>query len=163
MARRLKEIVLGSGRLFADETVVPVLETRPPRRGRGGISGQSRGLAGGWGGLDPPAVVYTYAPGRQHQHARALLGDYRGILQCDGYAAYQSLIDPAGRRGPSKLAFCWSHARRNFYDLAKDGAAPIATEALQQIARLYQIEADIRGLECARTTCCASGPQPSTA
>ena len=58
----------------------------------------------------------------------------------------KSLIDPAGRRGPSKLAFCWSHARRNFYDLAKDGAAPIATEALQQIARLYQIEADIRGL-----------------
>ena len=91
-------------------------------------------------------MVYTYAPGRQHQHARALLGDYRGILQCDGYAAYKSLIDPAGRRGPSKLAFCWSHARRNFYDLAKGGAAPIATEALSQIATLYQIEADIRGL-----------------
>lgn len=99
-----------------------------------------------WAGPDPPAVVYTYAPGRQHQHARALLGDYRGILQCDGYAAYKSLIDRAGRRGPSKLAFCWSHARRNFYDLAKGGAAPIAAEALQQIARLYQIEADIRGL-----------------
>ena len=88
----------------------------------------------------------TYAPRRQHQHARALLGDYRGILQCDGYAAYKSLIDPSARRGPSKLAFCWSHARRNFYDLAKGGAAPIATEALQKIARLYQIEADIRGL-----------------
>ncbi len=145
VARRLKEIVLGSGRLFADETVVPVLDPGRGRTKRGYFWTIARDDRG-WGGLDPPAVVYTYAPGRQHQHARALLGDYRGILQCDGYAAYQSLIDPAGRRGPSKLAFCWSHARRNFYDLAKDGAAPIATEALQQIARLYQIEADIRGL-----------------
>jgi hypothetical protein len=39
-----------------------------------------------WGGPAPPAVVYTYAPGRGREHARALLGGYRGILQCDGYA-----------------------------------------------------------------------------
>jgi transposase len=99
--------LLGSARLFADETVVPVLD---PGRGRSKpgyfwtIARDDRP----WGGPDPPAVVYTYAPGRQHQYARALLGNYRGILQCDGYAAYKSLIDPLGRRGPSKLAFCWS-------------------------------------------------------
>jgi hypothetical protein len=44
------------------------------------------------------------------------------------------------------LAFCWSHVRRGFYDLAKEGAAPIATEALTRIAALYRIETDIRGL-----------------
>jgi len=43
------------------------------------------------------------------------------------------------------LAFCWSHVRRGFYDLAKTGAAPIATGALERIAALYRIEADIRG------------------
>ena len=37
-----------------------------------------------WGGSEPPAVVYSYAPGRGHTHATALLGGYRGILQCDG-------------------------------------------------------------------------------
>lgn len=43
------------------------------------------------------------------------------------------------------LAFCWSHARRKFYDLAQGGPAPIATEALARIAELYRIEGEIRG------------------
>ncbi len=102
-----------------------------------------------WGGQDPPAVVYTYAPGRGHQHGLALLGSYRGILQVDGYAAYKKLVDPAGKTGPTALAFCWSHVRRVFYDLAKPGAAPIATEALERIAALYHVEAEIRGLDAA--------------
>ena len=44
-----------------------------------------------------------------------------------------------------RLVFCWSHARRKFYELAQSGPAPIATEALARIATLYQVEADIRG------------------
>jgi transposase len=95
-----------------------------------------------WGGTDPPAVAYTYAPGRGQIHAKALLGGYRGILQCDGYTAYKRLAD--GRENAVTLAFCWSHVRRGFYDLAKTGAAPIATEALSRIAALYRIEAAIR-------------------
>jgi hypothetical protein len=88
--------------------------------------------------------VYSYAPGRGHIHANALLGGYRGILQCDGYSAYKKLggfksADPA-----VTLAFCWSHVRRGFYDLAK-AKAPIAIEALKRIAALYAIEVDIRG------------------
>ena len=35
--------------------------------------------------------------------------------------------------------------RRGFYDLAKTGTAPIATEALARIAALYRIEAEVRG------------------
>src|SRR5271166_134195 len=46
-------------------------------------------------GHHPPAVVYNYAPGRGHIHADALLGGYRGILQCDGYAAYKKFAGPA--------------------------------------------------------------------
>ena len=42
------------------------------------------------------------------------------------------------------IAFCWSHLRREFYDLAK-AETPIATETLSRIAALYQIEAGIRG------------------
>jgi transposase len=43
------------------------------------------------------------------------------------------------------LVFCWAHVRRGFYDLAKTGTAPIATEALERIAALYRIEAEVRG------------------
>ncbi len=47
------------------------------------------------------------------------------------------------------LVFCWSHVRRGFYDLAKAGAAPIATQTLARIAALYRIEAEVRGTTAA--------------
>src|SRR5262249_1816429 len=43
------------------------------------------------------------------------------------------------------LAFCWAHLRRKFFDIAKGGSAPIATEVLERIAALYAIEKTIRG------------------
>jgi transposase len=95
-----------------------------------------------WGGTDPPAVVFHYAPGRGAGHAKDLLGGYAGILQCDGYAAYKTLA--AGNDGIA-LAFCWSHVRREFIELAQGKTAPIATETLQRIAALYAVEAEIRG------------------
>src|SRR5690349_3188177 len=37
------------------------------------------------------------------------------------------------------------HVRRNFFDIAKGGTAPIAEEALRRIAALYAIEDTVRG------------------
>jgi transposase len=68
-----------------------------------------------------------------------------GVLQVDGYVAYKQLSDPDRAGGPLLLANCWGHFRRLFYDIAKDGNAPIATEALLRIAALYAIEEEIRG------------------
>lgn len=48
-------------------------------------------------------------------------------------------------RNAVSLAFCWSHVRRRFYELAQSGPPPIATEALARIAQLYHVESDIRG------------------
>jgi transposase len=48
-------------------------------------------------------------------------------------------------KGDVVLAACWSHARRKFYEVAQATNAPIATEALGRIAKLYAIEADVRG------------------
>ncbi len=56
-------------------------------------------------------------------------------------AGYPKLAE----RGDVELAFCWAHMRRNFYDLAIPGPAPIASEALKRIAEFYAIEKDIRG------------------
>ena len=88
-------------------------------------------------------MVFRYAPGRGQEHAKKLLGDYAGLLQCDGYAAYKSVS--SSRAGGPTLAFCWAHVRREFFDLSKGGTAPIATEALRRIAELYAIEAEVRG------------------
>jgi hypothetical protein len=104
----------------------------------------------GWrGGTGPPAVAYTYAPGRGAEHAMTLLAGYRGIVQCDGYAAYTQ-VARRGRAGNAVvLAFCWSHWRRRFYEIAKAGSAPIAEEALRRIAGIYRIETQIRGKSAA--------------
>jgi transposase len=73
--------------------------------------------------------------------SRSHLAGFRGVLQVDGYAGYKA---PA-ERAEVRLAFCWSHVRRRFYELAQGGRAPIASEALTRIAALYRIEDDIRG------------------
>jgi hypothetical protein len=108
--------------------------------------------------LFPPDGVYTYAPGRGHEHGHTLLGGYRGILQVDDYAVYKKLVDPFGKAGPSAQAFCGSHVRRGFYDLAKGKTAPIATEALARISALF-IEAEIRGLSVAERLVHRQGPE----
>jgi len=144
---RLREMLLESTRIFADETVVPVLDPGRGRTKQGYFWAIARDDRP-WGGSQPPAVVYSYAPGRGHIHANALLGGYRGILQCDGYAAYKKFGGSKSADPPVTLAFCWSHVRRGFYDLAK-AKAPIAMEALERIAALYEIEARIRGSSAA--------------
>ena len=68
-------------------------------------------------GSDPPAVVYAYAPGRGAEHAIKLLDGFKGILQVDGYAAYNPLTAASRAGGPVTLAFCWAHVRRKFYEL----------------------------------------------
>ena len=141
---RLREMLLTSSRIFVDETVVPVLDPGRGRTKKGYFWAIARDDRP-WGGSTPPAVVYTHAPGRGHIHADALLGGYRGILQCDGYAAYKKFAGPARDAQKVTLVFCWSHVRRGFYDLAKTGTSPIATEALKRIAALYEIEARARG------------------
>src|SRR3546814_12741052 len=84
-------------------------------------------------------------PGRGKVWAEKLLGDFTGIVQCDGYGAYKHIEAPDRKGGPGTLAFCWAHVRRGFFDDAKGGNAPVAEEALRRIASLYRIEARIRG------------------
>lgn len=136
----LLTVLKGSAKLFADETTAPVLD---PGRGRT-KTGQLWAYARDdrpWGGSDPPGVAYVYAPDRKADRPIAHLAGFKGILQVDGYAGYRVLAE----RGDVQLAFCWSHVRRRFYELATAGPAPIASEALERIAGLYAIENDIRG------------------
>lgn len=136
---RTLEELRRSQRLFADETTAPVLD---PGRGRT-KTGQLWAYARDdrpWGGKDPPMVAYVYAPDRKSARAEVHLGSYSGILQVDGYSGYSAL---ARRSQQLSLAFCWSHVRRKFYELADN--SPVATEVLRRIATLYAIEADVRG------------------
>ena len=137
---RLLDKLKASSKLFADETTAPVLDPGRGRTKTGQLFAYARDDRP-WGGSDPPGVAYVYAPDRKAERPIAHLAGFMGILQVDGYGGYKVLA----RRNDVQLAFCWSHVRRKFYELATPGPAPIATEALTRIADLYRIEQDIRG------------------
>jgi len=137
---RLFERLKASGKLFADETTAPVLDPGRGRTKTGQLFAYARDDRP-WGGTDPPGVAYVYAPDRKAEHPIRHLQGFIGVLQVDGYAGYKVLSE----RNAVSLAFCWSHVRRRFYELAQSGPAPIATEALARIAALYRIEGDIHG------------------
>lgn len=138
--QRLLDRLKDSTKLFADETTAPVLDPGRGTTKTGQIFAYVRDDRP-WGGADPPGVAYVYAPDRRAERPIAHLAGFRGVLQVDGYAGYKVLAE----KGDVRLAFCWSHVRRKFYDLAQSGPAPIAAEALIRIAALYRIEDDIRG------------------
>lgn len=137
---RLFERLKASDKLFADETTAPVLDPGRGRTKTGQLFAYARDDRP-WGGSDPPGVAYLYAPDRKAEQTIRHLQGFVGTLQVDGYAGYKVLAE----RNAVSLAFCWSHVRRKFYELAQSGPAPIAMEALARIAMLYQVEAEIRG------------------
>src|SRR3954468_7133456 len=141
--RVLRPHGMGPTRIFADDTTLPVLD---PGRGRT-KTGRLWGYAVDdrpWGGSTPPAVVYLYAEDRRGEHPAAHLADFRGVLQVDGYGGFKCLLAdrPAGE---VRLAFCWAHCRRRFYEIHQATGSPLAEEALRRIGELYAIEAEIRG------------------
>lgn len=140
MHERLLAILKTSSKLFADETTAPVLDLGRGRTKTGQLWAYARDDRP-WGGTDPPGIAYVYAPDRKAERPIAHLAGFRGVLQVDGYGGYKVLAD----RGDVRLAFCWSHVRRRFYELAQAGPAPIASGALARIAALYRIESEIRG------------------
>ena len=131
-----------SSKLFMDETPAPVLDP-----GRGKVKkGYFWALARddrGWNGPEPPGVAFTYAPGRSGTYASEILQGFEGILQVDGYAGYNRVLDLRDN-APIQLAYCWAHARRKLFDLTHHNVAPIAEEGLKQIAALYRIEKQAR-------------------
>src|SRR4051795_458854 len=141
--RLLRRHVMGSTRIFADDTPLPVLD---PGRGRT-KTGRLWGYAVDdrpWCGSTPPAVVYLYAEDRKGEHPAAHLAGFTGVLQVDGYGGFKSLLENRPP-GAIRLAFCWAHCRRRFYEIHQATGSPLAEEALRRIGELYRIEAEIRG------------------
>lgn len=105
-----------STKLFMDETRAPVLDPGSRKTKTGYFWALARDDRP-WGGGAPPGVAFTYAPGRSGIHAERILQGFSGVLQVDGYAGYNRLIAPE-RVGPDiQLAYCWAHARRNWWRL----------------------------------------------
>ncbi len=149
--------VLAAERLHADDTTVPILAKGRTTTGR--IWTYVRDDRP-FGGPDPPAALFHASRDRSGQHPERHLGGFGGILQADAYGGYNGLFVHSRVAGAVTSAFCWSHARRRFFELAdiagnarrgKNAAviSPIALEAVRCIDALFAIERGINGLSAA--------------
>jgi transposase len=89
------------------------------------------------------AVHYKILDSRSQVAARAVLGDYAGVVVADGYSAYEALAKPDGG-GKFTLAHCWAHVRRKFVD-AEDNYPGPCREMLDLIRDLYLVERKANG------------------
>lgn len=132
----LKQHIIQSGHVNADETTVQVLRT-PDN------SDTSKSYM--WvymtGKAMHPAIVYDYQPSRHGEHAQTFLSAFKGILQTDGYSGYHCVTKAADVIAVG----CWAHARRKFHDvwsvLKKEG---VSSKALDIIGKLYDMERVLR-------------------
>lgn len=79
--------------------------------------------------------MFDCQPGRGALYPKAMLHQFKGYLQTDGYDAYETFYKVQG----ITTLCCWGHARRKFYEsLAYDNYH--AQMVLRQIQSLYRIE-----------------------
>ncbi len=128
----MKKDLLEQEYLQCDETRIQVLSKNKPGSS---IRGQM------WVINQPQlnAVLFEYHPSRSANAAQALLKGFEGILQVDGYSAYEHIA----KAFKIELAFCMAHARRKFFE-AQDTDPPRARYFLQQAQKLYKIEEEGR-------------------
>jgi transposase len=128
----MRRDLLTASYLQADETPVPV--QMHDRRGENHQAYLWQyGKPGG-------ETVFDFCMGRGRDGPKKFLDQWEGILQTDGYAAYNDIGGP-------KLVHvgCWAHARRKFVDAVK--VNPQDTAAIAMVTRmdaLFLIDRDAR-------------------
>ena len=130
-------------RIFADETTLPTLDPGAGKTKTAWLWAYARDDRP-FGRAGPPMVAYRFEDSRAGDCAARHLGDYRGILQCDGYSGYRKLADVPHANG-LRLAGCWAHLRRRFFDLHANGESHVATATVEQMKMLWALEDDVRG------------------
>lgn len=151
----LREHVLAAERLHGDDTTVPVLAKGKTITGRLWVNlRDDRPFAGD----AAPAALFVYSRDRRSIHPQEQLAGFSGILQADAYTGYNRLFDKGREPGPVTSAYCWSHGRRKFFELADIAAArkkkkkqkveisPLALEAVKRIDEIFDIEREVNGL-----------------
>lgn len=129
--QRIHQELLDGSYLQADETPVKYLAPGTGKTGQGYL----------WVLHRPDGdVLYQWHASRGSACLDDLLGNFCGVLQSDGYQAYNV---HAGKRPGITQAACWAHVRRKFHEALQIGQH-LAAGPLKAIAQLYRIEKDLR-------------------
>jgi transposase len=131
VAAMRRELISGSY-IQADETPVDV----QTREGRG-----QNHQAYLWQYSRPGGtVVFDFRLGRGRDGPKRFLGQFEGILQTDGYTAYDQI------GGPRMVhAACWAHARRQFFEAVQlNPRDPVASPIVERMDELFSVDATAR-------------------
>jgi hypothetical protein len=86
------------------------------------------------------SVVFDFRLGRGRDGPKQFLGQFEGILQTDGYTAYDQI-------GGTRMvhAACWAHARRQFLEAVQlNPRDPVATPIVARMDELFAVDAESR-------------------
>ena len=126
-----RELILG-GYIQADETPIPVQTHDKSGKNHQAYLWQY-GRPGG-------SVVFDFQMGRSREGPKKFLSQFKGILQTDGYVAY----DGVGGAGMVH-ACCWAHSRRKVLDALKlNPGDRLATQLVSRIDELFSIDGEAR-------------------
>jgi transposase len=124
--------VMAGGYVQVDETPIKYLEPGNGKTKQGYF----------WTCCSPGGdVIFQWETSRAASCLEAMIPvGFSGTIQCDAYPAYGAFVKT---RDTIKLAGCWAHVRRKFFEAAPQ--APVRMGwILGQIQHLYQIEARLR-------------------
>ena len=125
---RIKDLVLASDYIQADETVEPIMNSEKHRTVKGYLW-QVRAVM-------EKLLFFHYDHGsRGKEVALGLFANFRGAMQTDGYAVYDIYEK---KEGVLSLV-CWAHARR-YFERALNNDKARAELALEKIRLLYDVE-----------------------
>ncbi len=132
MVAAMRRELIGGRYIQADETPVDV----QMHEGRGKNHQAYLWQYGRPGGT----VVFDFRLGRGRDGPKQFLGQFEGLLQTDGYAAYDQI------GGPKMVhAGCWSHAERYFSEVVQlNPQDPVATPIVTRIDEMFAIDAEAR-------------------
>jgi len=130
LVMRMKHLLLQSKVIHTDDTKIKMLDT--------GVCREAKfwPYQGDW---LHPYVVFDFTLDRRRFGPKNFLQNYRGYLQADAYSGFDCVYTS----GLVQEVACWIHARRYWYD-ARDNDSKRANIALGYIARLAQIESQLR-------------------
>jgi len=132
IAEAMRRELLGGSYIQADETTVDV--QMHDRRGQNHQAYLWQyGRPGG-------GVVFDFRLGRGRDGPKQFLGMFDGILQTDGYIAYEHV------GGPKMVhVCCWAHSRRHFVDAVRLHPGDlIAIAIVRRVDELFAVDAEAR-------------------
>ena len=89
-----------------------------------------------WASTSPPAAWYQFSISRGAEHPTLHLQTYEGFAHADAYAGYND----AYRTGRVAEMACMVHIRREFVKVHDSYKLPVAFEAIERFAKLYEVE-----------------------